>query len=113
LYKHSAKITEETGKEEMTKSINFVKANIISTSALVVYLLWWLKVLNFSNTKYDNDFAGGYGSYLMGIMTIALIFIYTICFLLAAIKTRNWKKYLLFISLLFIPVVITLIRVYF
>ncbi|HSZ35149.1 MAG TPA: hypothetical protein VK772_17670 [Puia sp.] len=97
----------------MTKSINFVKANIISTSTLVVYFLWWLEVLNFSNTQYDNHPAGAYASVFMGIITVALIITYTICFLVAAFKTGNWKKYLLFISLLFIPVAITLMRVYF
>jgi hypothetical protein len=97
----------------MIKSVYFVRANVISTSSLVVYSLWWLEVLKFSNTQYDNHAAGAYASIFIGTITVALILIYTICFLVAAIKTRNWKKYLLFISLLFIPVVITLIRVYF
>jgi hypothetical protein len=92
--------------------VQFIKANIISLFALGVYFLWWIYLLfDFSNKKYDNHFAGAMAAEAIGTLTIFFIVIYMICFLIAGFKTKNWKRYLLFISFLFVPVIITIIKI--
>lgn len=70
-------------------------------------------MFDFANKNFSNNYAGGVAVEAVATMTIALIVIYTLTFLIAAFRTKNWKRYLLFISILFVPVVIVLIKVFF
>jgi cytochrome c oxidase subunit IV len=98
----------------MIKFINFAKSNIISVSALGLYFIWWAYLLlDFANKDYDNHYAGAAAVEGMAMLTIALIIICTVGFLIAGFITKNWKRYLLFISVVYVPVIITLISLYF
>jgi hypothetical protein len=98
----------------MVKAINFVKSNILSLSALALYFIWWIYFMpDFANKNYDNHYTGAVAAEEIARLTIAVIVIYTIGFLIGAFKTKNPKRYLLFIPLVFVPVTIALFRVYF
>jgi hypothetical protein len=95
----------------MTKTLNFIKTNLIAIFSLTFYFCWWLYLLFGFNTKdySENNYAGGISIQGLAELTVILTVINIIGFLVAALVTRKWKKYLTFITLIFIPVIIAAI----
>jgi hypothetical protein len=90
--------------------MHFIKNNILSLFGMVVYILWWLYLLfDFNKEVYDNHYAGAVGVEFIAEITILLILIYVVCFLIAAFKTKKWKKYIAFITLILIPPLVTIL----
>ncbi len=90
--------------------MDFIKANILSLYGLTLYFVWWLYLLfDFGKKEYDNNFAGAVAVEAIAELTIIIILIYLIGFLIAAFRTRKWKKYMIFITLILVPVLFTII----
>ena len=92
--------------------MGFIKANILSITGVVLYSIWWLYLIFvFGEKQYDNGFAGALASEAIAGLTIVIILFLLTCFLWAAFKTRNWKKYVAFAAVILTPVVIIILYV--
>lgn len=90
--------------------MNFIKSNLLSLSALVIYFFWWLYVLfDFNKKVYDNHYSGAVAVEFIGELTALIILVYLIGFLVVAFKTKRWKKYIVFTGIILLPILITLL----
>ena len=81
--------------------MQFLKNNW-ALCGLVAYFLWWLFFLVYFNSDYRDS--GGDGVIMsVGMITIVIIVAFLVLLMVAAINTKNWKKYLAFIVLVLIP----------
>jgi hypothetical protein len=90
--------------------MNFIKSNLLSLSVLAIYFFWWLYVLfDFNKKVYVNHYAGAVAVEFIGELTALIILVYLIGFLVVAFKTKRWKKYIVFIAIILLPILITLL----
>ncbi|HEU5052651.1 MAG TPA: hypothetical protein VFT78_06040 [Hanamia sp.] len=92
--------------------MNFIRNNLLSLSALTIYFVWWLYLDNFAEKIYDNHYAGAVAVGFLGMVTILIIIACIVGFSIAAFKTRQYKKYMVFIGIILLPVVITFMAVF-
>ncbi|MBK0403714.1 hypothetical protein I5M27_12005 [Adhaeribacter sp. BT258] len=61
--------------------------------SLIIYCSWWVYAFDFLyNKDYDNNYAGATASMGIGLMSLIIIVVYTIGFIIAAIKERKSKR---------------------
>ena len=86
--------------------MNFIKSNLISCIILLSYYLWWSYLFfSFGQKNYgDNGNAAVMAIELLAIMTCVLIVLGLVFFLVQAITRKEWIKNLIFMLLLFVPV---------
>lgn len=94
----------------LTSIVDFIKANLSSCFALVIYYIWWIYVVfGFGGPDFDKQLSGKAEKEIIVFITIGLIIAYSSAFLLAASITKKKKKYSWFIAVTLIPLLVVYI----
>ena len=91
----------------MNRILNFVRANLFASISLLLYYIWWAYlVFVFNRKEYDDGNAAVIAVEFVVLVTCLIIGICSIIFIASALKTKKWKKYVVFILLLYVPVLL-------
>lgn len=94
----------------LSKLLEFIVKYLLSIIALIFYFLIWMAVAVNLNKGFDNNFAGGVMVIALYLIVRIVFVIYLLGYILAAYFDKaNRKVYLVFLLLLFIPVVFVLL----